>query len=97
MMIYGVFGIVLTIILMVLCAYLWKQDIRKYGTDYEIVEWIVTTFICCPAAGFFVALILAFLICMLGFWLVPILLFIIFVLLFVFWDCIKEFINKESD
>lgn len=90
-------GIVLSIILMTICACLWKSD---KNNGYHVLEcggWVAVTFGYCPIIGMIVTLIAYFILLTFGFWLVPIVLIVIGVLSFVYWDDLVEWFKDMKD
>ena len=77
------------------CAWCWREEVKEYGEFADHGECAITTFIIAPFAGFMVALAVDILICVFNIWLLVIILVVLLVLAFVYWDYIKKYMSDK--
>ena len=94
MLFYIVF-IPLTIVIMGFSIYLWREDVRKYDEYADHFEYFILAFVVSPIVSFAIAMVIVCIVYILGFWLIPIILVVTSVLVFVYWDYIKEYISRQ--
>ena len=98
-MLFVVLLIISTILITGFAAWGWKEFVKEEGFRFDtLLLMAALTFIGSPSVGLLVACCIYIPICLLGFWLMPIILILSFILGFVYWDYIKEWYqSKEGD
>lgn len=80
---------------MMIMAYFWRCEIKERGKYANHFELALDTFVVTPFFGGVVGFLTYDLINMLGFWLVVIILVVLLVLTFVYWDCILKYMSDK--
>lgn len=94
---WTILAIVLSIIFMTICACLWRADKKDDYYKLECWMWFVVTFMFCPMTGYIITFVINVILVIFKLWLIPIILIIVSVLVFVYWDDLVEWLKDKKD